>query len=269
MEIVTINTSDGLKLKALHYEGKDSCVLFIGGLDGNWQTLDFADVLAKSLNRIDIGFLFLHHRGSFQILNIRKEVGKYPILIGSALEKFEDCIYDIDASIEKIIKLGYKKIIVIAHSYGVDKFYYYMVKKELSIHKLVFINPPNLYHKCQKIFLNFNEKNVDSVSDNTLIQYANWVYKNNDSKNNMISAAIKYNFVNNIQNDTTFACLNCDKYVIIGSDDGVLKSNPEIVNILQDMSPYRVHLFIVEGANHIFIEKSKELAQLLVEVLKE
>jgi pimeloyl-ACP methyl ester carboxylesterase len=45
---------------------------------------------------------------------------------GASLEKFEDCVQDIDAWIEFALTKGYKRVILEGHSFGTEKSVYYM-----------------------------------------------------------------------------------------------------------------------------------------------
>ena len=40
---------------------------------------------------------------------------------GTRYEIFEESIYDIDGAVDKAINLGYKRIVLLGHSYGCNK----------------------------------------------------------------------------------------------------------------------------------------------------
>ena len=59
-------------------------------------------------------------------------------------EIFEDCIYDIDLAIETAKEKGYKRIILLGHSYGCNKVIYYYYKKQPNILGVILASAPDM-----------------------------------------------------------------------------------------------------------------------------
>ncbi len=121
--IVKTKTEDNLLLYGMLLEPPQKTdILFIAvhGTASNFYENGFMEAIAKKLGQKKISLLLTNNRGAY-ILQA------YP-LAGTALEKFEDCLKDIDAWISFAIKKDYKKIILQGHSLGTEKVVYYLNK---------------------------------------------------------------------------------------------------------------------------------------------
>lgn len=120
--IVKVRTKDKLPLYGLLLEAEGSKVLFveIHGTASNFYENEFMWPLAEALEKQGISTLVVNTRGA-------DSLQAYPFR-GNALEKFEDCVLDIDAWIEFALKRGYKKVILSGHSLGTQKVVYYIGK---------------------------------------------------------------------------------------------------------------------------------------------
>lgn len=143
---VQIKTSDGLTLPGLLYEAKQKKAVAIH-LHGNgsrsvFYTDDHRDEQAKALNEKGISFLLFNNRGAHYIKKIDVELtGKVERKrFGMAYEKIKDCIKDIDASINFLERLGYRKFYLIGESTGANKicvYHYYKPKNKISKYVLI------------------------------------------------------------------------------------------------------------------------------------
>ncbi len=125
--IVKIKTEDNIPLYGMLLEPPqktDTLFIAIHGTASNFYENDFMEAITKKLYQKKISLLLTNNRGAY-ILQA------YP-LAGAAIEKFEDCVKDIDAWIFFALKKGYKKIILQGHSLGAEKVVYYM---NYGIHK--------------------------------------------------------------------------------------------------------------------------------------
>src|SRR3989344_7080191 len=122
--IVKVRTKDKLPLYGLLLESKKGSkkALFIElhGTASNFYENEFMWPLAQELGKQGISTLVVNTRGA-------DSLQAYPFR-GNALEKFEDCVLDIDAWIALALKKGYKKLILSGHSLGTQKVVYYMEK---------------------------------------------------------------------------------------------------------------------------------------------
>ena len=138
-------TTDGLRLPMIHYisNSKDICVIFIHGMCQTILDNYFAVVCGKILSENDIGFIYEHNRGHSIENDILMRDGSYK-RYGCMYEIFEDCLLDIDLAIKKAKELGYKRFILIGHSYGCNKLIYYYYKKHPNIIGLIFASAPDM-----------------------------------------------------------------------------------------------------------------------------
>lgn len=148
MKIEFINdvyTSDDLNLPIIHFgvNKRDICVIYIHGMCETIINNYFTTVWANILVRNNIGFIYAHNRGHSIENDIIMRNGSFK-RCGCMYEIFEDCIYDIDMAIETAKKLGYKRIILLGHSYGCNKVIYYYYKKRPKILGIILASAPDM-----------------------------------------------------------------------------------------------------------------------------
>lgn len=143
-------TEDGLRLPMVHFscEEKDICVICIHGMCGTIIDNYFATVWGNMLSKNNIGFIYEHNRGYSIENDIVMKDGSFK-RCGCMYEIFEESIYDIDLAITKAKELGYKRIILLGHSYGCNKAVYYYYKKKPDILGIVLASAPDMieFHK--------------------------------------------------------------------------------------------------------------------------
>lgn len=168
LNIVYIWTKDSLRLLGVHYEPerKDVCVLAVHGMSGNFIENKWADVAGKTLKEKGVGFIYAHNRGYGHINDIAtkeiKEDGGYKTKrFGTAYERFADCIYDIEAWIKEVRKLGYKKLILLGHSLGCNKVIYYLHRnKQKDTVGIILASPPDMVALIKKPEYQLNYKEL-------------------------------------------------------------------------------------------------------------
>lgn len=139
--IVNIFTEDKVQLYGLYIKPQTSNSIFINihGTASNFYEEDFIKYLTEDFMENNISMLSTNNRGT----------GVYDCYAktGSAVEKFEDCIKDIDAWIEFAIKQKYKKIILSGHSLGTEKVVYYMSngKYKNKVNGIILLAPADSY----------------------------------------------------------------------------------------------------------------------------
>ncbi|MBI5151804.1 MAG: alpha/beta hydrolase [Candidatus Pacebacteria bacterium] len=152
MNFCYIRTSDDLRLPGVLYDcgRKDTLVVCIHGMSGNILENYFADVLGNTLTKNDISFLYTHNRGYNHVNDIatskkKKSGGYQTVRIGATYERFTDCILDIDAWLQFVYPLGYKRIILMGHSLGCNKIiYYYSQKLPRTIAGMILASPADM-----------------------------------------------------------------------------------------------------------------------------
>ncbi|MCR4330204.1 MAG: alpha/beta hydrolase [Candidatus Roizmanbacteria bacterium] len=166
INILHIWTEDNLRLQGVHYDSgsKNTCVLCIHGMSGNFIENYFASVLGDTLSNQNIGFVYGHNRGYNHINDIvKKEAdGKFKtVRIGAMYERFEESINDIDAWLNEVKRLGYKKVVLLGHSLGCNKtIYFYSKKQPKDIAGVVLASPPDMVGLFEKTEYQPNHKEL-------------------------------------------------------------------------------------------------------------
>lgn len=164
--IVQIKTKDNLNLHGLFLEAPKSKTIFLHthGTAGNFYEEDFTEILSKKFLENQISVLFADNRGAYVYDSYQKS--------GAAVEKFEDCIIDLDAWVGFTIQHGYENIILSGHSLGTEKAIYYMKNgnHEDKIRALVLLAPSDSvgYH----LFDNGESSRVDKLRVESLLKTA-------------------------------------------------------------------------------------------------
>jgi alpha-beta hydrolase superfamily lysophospholipase len=139
--IVQIRTKDDLSLHGLYLctDERDTVFINIHGTASNFYEEDFIEIFANTFLKEGISILSTNNRGA-GVYDAYQESG-------AAVEKFEDCLKDIDAWIEFAISEGYKNIILSGHSLGTEKVVYYMTHGKYSdkITSVILLAPADSY----------------------------------------------------------------------------------------------------------------------------
>ena len=280
MNIEYINnmyTSDNLLLPMVHFESevKDICVICIHGMCGTIIDNYFATVWGKMLSKEGIGFIYEHNRGHSIENDIRRKDGTYKRQ-GCMYEIFEDCIYDIDLAIEVAKSRGYKRIILLGHSYGCNKIIYYYYKKKPDILGIILASAPDMVGSHKAIqkdeieeLLKEAKSNIDNNEPTKLLHkmiedymymssqtYYNW-YNNNSNLDNLPVIA-------NDNHWNQFESIDVPIYAFSGSREedyylhlDLLKEKAKACNNFE----YK----IVEGARHTYRDKEEVTGNLIKE----
>lgn len=131
---VHVTTEDSLKLMGMHYRAEketDTCILMIHGMAGNYIDNTFGQVLGQHAVNAGYDYIYTHNRG-WGIVNdvtttIPNNAGGYKFKrYGAVYEEFFDSQKDIQAWKEYALVTGYKKLILVGHSFGSPKLIYYL-----------------------------------------------------------------------------------------------------------------------------------------------
>ena|SRR3989338_3438709 len=140
-ELVWTKTKDDLELYGLLKESAlhKRILINVHGTASNFYEEDFIANFAKELPKIGISVLSTNNRGAYGLEVYQNS--------GAAIEKFEDCLLDIDAWIEFSIKRGCKEIILSGHSLGTEKVVYYMAngKYRSKVIAVILLAPADSY----------------------------------------------------------------------------------------------------------------------------
>ena len=112
-------TKDGVELQGFWVDKKSEIAIFHShGTAGDFYTHKFIELEGEKLSLENISFLTANNRGHDVFADLRKHSPDKVewIQIGGALEKFEDCIFDIEAWLDFLETKGVKKVILQGHS---------------------------------------------------------------------------------------------------------------------------------------------------------
>ena len=132
--LTEIETKDKLIHQGIYFEHSkrsDIALLWIHGLSSTYAShIPTCDAFADVCEKYYFGFAAFNNRGATFISGVQKRDSSDPkgyihIPGGAGNEKFEECVYDIDAGITFLMKQGYKKVVLIGRSTGANKTCFY------------------------------------------------------------------------------------------------------------------------------------------------
>lgn len=279
-ELVRINSIDEIEQPGILYtpnEDTDKIVIHVHGLNGNFYENRFLDILAKSYTDKNYAFLTFNNRGRDFITELLK--GNDYTIIGGSLERFKDCILDIDGVVNWVKEKGYKEIILEGHSYGCNKvLYYYNHRKDDSIKKIVLLAPCDIPSEGKK-FLSEEEYNKAKEESTRLVQ------KNKENElidfsvmaNGKIAAGTYYNdFLPNGENDfiryvdgingksQVLNNIYVPTLVIFGDADECVLTQPiDVVKEYLKNNLSNCNIQIIDGADHAYTGRYEELGKVI------
>lgn len=279
MNIEFINnayTVDGLMLPMVHFESKEKniCVICIHGMCGTIVDNYFATVWGKVLSEKNIGFIYEHNRGHSIENDIVMKDGSFK-RCGCMYEIFEDCIYDIDLAIQTAKDKGYKRIILLGHSYGCNKVIYYYYKKHPNILGIILASAPDmigshlLLEPDYKELLAEAKKNIDNNEPTKLLHkmiedymymssltYYNWYNENSNLDNLPV--------ISNKEHWKQFETIDVPILTFSGSNE---EDYYQHLDLLKDkaLNCNNFEYKIIENTGHTYKNKEKEIANLIFE----
>lgn len=268
-------TEDNLKLPMVHFNSKekDICVIFIHGMCQTIIDNYFATVWGNVLSENNIGFLYEHNRGHSIENDIVMKDGSFK-RCGCMYEIFEDSIYDIDLAINKAQELGYKRFILMGHSYGCNKLIYYYYKKKTNILGLILASAPDmvglqlLRQKDYKELLQEAKGNIDNGNPTKILSnliedymymssgtYYNWFHENSNLDNLPV--------MNNSKNWYQFETIDVPILIFSGSNEtdnylhlDLLKEKAKSCNDFE----YKY----INDTDHFYNEKELEIGNIIL-----
>ncbi|MBI1974050.1 DUF1749 domain-containing protein [Candidatus Micrarchaeota archaeon] len=134
-ELVWFTATDGVELAGFlsRPPRAKGIVIHVHGLTGNFYGYRARIVggLASELNRRGIALLSIATRGSYVVSRVWKtaRVRRKMLYAGGGLERFEECVRDIEGAIRFARRLGFRKVWLSGHSTGCQKIVYYQARK--------------------------------------------------------------------------------------------------------------------------------------------
>lgn len=151
MYLTEITIKDGLIHQGIFFKPKTPrkrALLWIHGLTSNFYgNVKRIDTVVTACEKNGIGFASFNNRGHDMFASTHKvdpqkrSVYSY-VTIGSGNEAFEECIDDIDAGIEFLVKEGFTEIFLVGSSTGANKAAFYSsTRKHKNLKGVVLLSP--------------------------------------------------------------------------------------------------------------------------------
>ncbi len=272
--IERIKTPDGIWLHALHLRADKSKTVFLNihGTASNFYEEYFVEVLTKRLSESGMSMLSTNNRG----------VGVYDAWQGNgaAVEKFEDCIIDIDAWVEFALEEGYKKIILSGHSLGTEKVVYYMLhgKHSDKISAIILLAPatspgsePFLVKDYEKKLEQAQKFVVEGKGDFFLDRnaYADIMPKSADSYVNFSDANPAFDDALPFHKKKLpgFSKIKIPILAVIGDENEYTVIPIKDALELMKRENQRTQTYQITDCDHDFQEKEDKLSDILIEFL--
>lgn len=292
MDLIFTTTSDDLNLPGIYYptNSKDICILFVHGMSGFFLENYFGHVFGRLAQDYNFGYIYTHNRGYAHINDIRtselKADGGFNSKRGGAVyERFEGCVPDIDAWLEKGRELGYKKFIVIGHSLGAPKIIHHFHKKRPSdVIGLVLASPGDMVGLVKKTeyqpnyldLLHEARQNVVEGKPEKLLSGKVWDWYVLSSQTFLDlfeegGPADVLPVFDNPEHFPELESVNVPIFCIMGEHDDIairtLEEDMELLKTKATNSPL-FDTYLLPGANHGYEGKESEFAQKVIEWVK-
>ena len=289
--ILHVWTQDKLRLQGVHYEpkNKDTCVLFIHGMSGNFIENYFANTLGEELQKQGFGYIYAHNRGYNHINDIVvNEVDDHNAYktrrIGAVYERFEESILDIDAWFKETLRLGYKKVIITGHSLGCNKTIHYIHKSNPDkLAAVILLSPPDMVangkgsgkSKKYDTQLKEAEDNIRNGEPRKLLSDIlwNWYHLSSQTFVDLLKDKCPADNLPIMRNPDRFIELESIKVpilTIMGEHDEIvvktLEGDMKLIASKAVNAPSFTKVFLA-GANHVYDNREKELAHEIVDWL--
>ena len=279
-ELVRMNSIDEIELPGILYtpdKDTDRIVIHVHGLNWNFYENRFIDTLAKSYTDKNYAFLTFNNRGTGFITELIKWDDF--AIIWWCLERFQDCMLDIEGVVNWIKSRWYKEIILEWHSYGCNKIlYYYNYKKDINIKQIVLLAPCDMPSLTKK-FLSEEEYNIAKDESAKLVKE----HKENElinfsiMANEKIAAGTFYNdFLPGGENDfiryrdgvdaksELLNSIDIPMLIIFWVEDDCVLTQPiEVVTWYLRNNINNCNVQIIQGADHLYTGKYEELGNII------
>ena len=276
-----IYTTDGLELQGLLYEPEiqtQSVLVHVHGMGGNFYENKFLDFIAKELSAHGTAFCVFNNRGCEFIKETFKTEANGELKlsrIGNAYENFEDCLADIQATIDFVFRTGFTDIHLSGHSLGCSKVAYYVIEtKDHKLTSLLLLSPSDMLGlvrvETEQFKKDTTEANEFIQSHNSEKILSDWVWGScpvsartymslfGDNAKDAI-----FNFYNSEDELSGLKKITIPTYAVMGRKDDALTIPIEAMFARMEralVSSPKVKTEILGDANHGYQGCEKELA---------
>ncbi len=292
LEILHAWTEDKLNLQWMHWSSKSAktCVVCIHGMSGNILENFFAEILGEEFSANWYGFIYGHNRWYCHINDIKtseieKDRGNKTRRIWAIYERFEESIYDVDLWVKETKKLGYKNIILMWHSLGCNKVIHYLYKhKNHNISKVILASPPDMvglaslkrYQENYTEMLAEAKKNIANNKPKKLLSSSlwDWYFISSQTFVDLFEDHCPADNLPLLRNPEKFeelAQINIPIFAFMGEFDDITINSLE--KDLQQIKEKAINCpkfdtAILEWSNHVYGNKEKELATMILNWLE-
>jgi len=292
MEIIDFLATDGVKLNGILYNCKEKSnevILAVHGMTSNcFKERD--KVISENSNKNGIDYFCFNNRGSELARYIKKDINgkEEKIIAGTSYEDVLEGYEDILGAIIKLKELGYENIYLQGHSLGCTKIVYTyneLVDEEeydvLSNIKGVILLSLIDIPKAIKVYLGDKFNEYVSLAEEKEQEYKSYELMPKDAFINPISAKTFLRYVRDNKDidfagygkDNELEKLNNIKVPLMmrwgNQNEMILQSADELVNIVTNIIENKnKDIDYIDGANHQYNGKEKELAEQIIEFIK-
>ncbi len=292
MEIIDFLATDGVKLNGILYNCKEKSnevILAVHGMTSNcFKERD--KVISENSNKNGIDYFCFNNRGSELARYIKKDINgkEEKIIAGTSYEDVLEGYEDILGAIIKLKELGYENIYLQGHSLGCTKIVYTyneLVDEEeydvLSNIKGVILLSLIDIPKAIKVYLGDKFNEYVSLAEEKEQEYKSYELMPKDAFINPISAKTFLRYVRENKDidfagygkDNELEKLNNIKVPLMmrwgNQNEMILQSADELVNIVTNIIENKnKDIDYIDGANHQYNGKEKELAEQIIEFIK-
>lgn len=292
MEIIDFLATDGVKLNGILYNCKEKSnevILAVHGMTSNcFKERD--KVISENSNKNGIDYFCFNNRGSELARYIKKDINgkEEKIIAGTSYEDVLEGYEDILGAIIKLKELGYENIYLQGHSLGCTKIVYTyneLVDEEeydvLSNIKGVILLSLIDIPKAIKVYLGDKFSEYVSLAEEKEQEYKSYELMPKDAFINPISAKTFLRYVRDNKDidfagygkDNELEKLNNIKIPLMmrwgNQNEMILQSADELVNIVTNIIENKnKDIDYIDGANHQYNGKEKELAEQIIEFIK-
>lgn len=292
MEIIDFLATDGVKLNGILYNCKEKSnevILAVHGMTSNcFKERD--KVISENSNKNGIDYFCFNNRGSELARYIKKDINgkEEKIIAGTSYEDVLEGYEDILGAIIKLKELGYENIYLQGHSLGCTKIVYTyneLVDEEeydvLSNIKGVILLSLIDIPKAIKVYLGDKFSEYASLAEEKEQEHKLYELMPKDAFINPISAKTFLRYVRDNKDidfagygkDNELEKLNNIKVPLMmrwgNQNEMILQSADELVNIVTNIIENKnKDIDYIDGANHQYNGKEKELAEQIIEFIK-
>ena len=280
------DTCDQLKMTGLLFESDAVSkvgILHLHGRAGGFYANAFLDAMAETYTAAGFGFLTVNLRGHDQIADFRVGDTDQIKRIGQAFDIFEECIFDIDAWVNFFRGHGYEKIILQGYSQGGGKAVYFLNEKlSADIVALVLMSPADAAGLLKKYDpLNFEKDLAEAeamlaqgrgsellprpIRGTYYVSAKSFVDEfGKNTKANIFPVFETGNF-EKLEN------INIPILAFYGSKENLCINSPkeDLVIIASHFKNQNSKTAIIDGADHTYHQREKQIAGLIAKWLKE